>query len=401
MKRVSIAIAFTLLTINALCQIPDFTLLPQLAWKFKAMNDFVASPVIEHDIIYIGSIDSNMYAVSLTSGKMIWKFKTAGQIRSTVCINGNDLFFMSGDGIYCLDKTKGKQLRKYKTGGEKQYDVYDYHQGSPVIYNGKLYIGSSDSNIYVFNPVTLELLWKYKTNGMVHAAFAFGKGKLFAGSFDGNLYAINADNGQLVWKFKSLGHDFFPKGELQFPPTYANDRVYIGGRDYNLYAIDAEKGIVHWTRAYPGGWVTDISLSPRTDSVLLVTTSDPLVLVCMDGIYGSDIWETKMKSEVFGKCVFSQSKIYVGTALGKLDCIDRKTGKIEWAFTNESYVANQSQYLKTDETLRDDIDKILKTGDDYITMSEKLGGIFNTVAITNDYIVFSSMNGTLYCLKRT
>jgi len=59
------------------------------------------------------------------------------------------------------------------------------------------------------------------------------------------------------------------------------------------------------------------------------------------------------------------------------------------------------QYLKPDDATRDDIDKILKTGDDYITMSEKLGGIFNTPAITNDYMIFSSMNGTIYCLKRS
>jgi outer membrane protein assembly factor BamB len=400
MKRTSIAVLFSLLALSALSQIPDFNPMPSVAWKFKASASFVSSPVIDNDIVYAGSTDSNMYAVNINTGKIIWKFKTKGQVRSTVCINGNDLFFLSGDGLYSINKANGKLQKSYKT-KESQYDVYDYHQSSPVIYNGKLYIGSSDSCIYAFNPANLELLWKYKTNGMVHTAFAFGKGKLFAGSFDGNLYAINIDNGQLVWKFKSLGHDYFAKGEFQFPPTYANDRVYIGGRDYNLYAIDAEKGTVHWTRAYPGGWVTDISLSPRTDSVLLVTTSDPLVLVCMDGIYGVDIWETKLKSEVFGKCVYSQSKIYVGTALGKLDCIDRKTGKIEWAFANESYTANQSQYLKADDSMRDDIDKILKTGDDYIIMSEKLGGIFNTVAITNDYIVFTSMNSFIYCLKRT
>jgi len=399
MKRITALLLFTQITLSAFCQQQDFSQAPQLSWKFKAKAAFIAGPVIDNDIIYIGSTDSNMYAVNMESGTVKWKYGTGGQIRSTVVLNNDRLYFMSGDGLYCLDKS-GKLVAIFKTGGEKQYDVYDYFQSTPLIIADKVFIGSSDSCIYALNADNLKLIWKYKTNGIVHTTLAFGKGKVFAGSYDGNVYALNEDNGQLAWKFKSLGHDFFLKGEMQFSPTYANGMVYIGGRDYNLYAIDAEKGFCHWNRAFPGGWVCAATLSPKTDSVLFITTSDPRIIFAVDGIYGLDIWTTDLKTNSFDKCIFSQTMIYAGGANGKLFGLDRHTGKIIWTYNTEDYTANHLNYMKDDDSFRNDIEKILKTGNDYIVMSEKLGAIFSRPSISGNYMVFASMNGNLYCLKK-
>jgi len=66
----------------------------------------------------------------------------------------------------------------------------------------------------------------------------------------------------------------------------------------------------------------------------------------------------------------------------------------------KSYTANRLQYLKEDDNDRDDIGSILKTGEDYITLEKKLGGIFSRPAIYDNYMVFASMNGSVYCLKK-
>jgi outer membrane protein assembly factor BamB len=400
MKKNAVFIAFIVLALRAICQSEDFNQLPALTWKFNAANAFVSAPVIDKGIVFIGSTDSNMYAIDINSGNIKWKFKSGGQIRSTACISNDKLYFVCGTGLCCVNKLDGKLLYNFKTGGEKQYDVYDYFQSTPVINNGKLFFGSSDSCIYALDLESQVLIWKYKTEGIVHNTFAFGKGMVFAGSYDGNVYAIHIESGKLAWKFKSLGHDFFAKGEMQFSPTYANNRVYIGGRDYNLYALDAEKGFSHWNRAFPEGWVTSVTLSPRTDSVLLVGTSDPRILLCVDGIYGQDIWKADLKSNMFDKCTTTKGMLYAGLGNGKLCGIDRKTGKIEWVYATESYTANRLQYLKEDDNDRDDIGSILKTGEDYITLEKKLGGIFSRPAIYDNYMVFASMNGSVYCLKK-
>ena len=76
----------------------DFENLPNLQWTFKTKAPFFSTPVIADGIVYVGCLDSTLYALELFSGKLKWKYNTGGEIRSTVCLSGERLFLYSGDG---------------------------------------------------------------------------------------------------------------------------------------------------------------------------------------------------------------------------------------------------------------------------------------------------------------
>jgi len=381
---------------------PDFEKLPVVQWKFKTQRPVFSTPVIAGDLVYVGDLDSTLYAIDRVSGKLRWKFKTGGEIRSTVCLNGDQLFLFSGDAIlYSIHKISGKVLWNFKTKGgilgDRRYDFADYFQSSPVISNGRIFFGAGDSRVYALNVVDGNLLWAFKADGIVHTTPALYKDRLFVGSFDGNLYAISQDRGELLWKYKTAGHRYFPDGEIQGSPVVANDLVYVGARDYNLYAIDAVGGYAHWNKSFPFGWA--MAVTPR-DSVIYVGTSDDRVLVAMDGKSGRELWRTDVKFNIFGPCIYSATMAYVGTLMGKLFGIDLKDGKVKWILTTESYQANHLKYFKPDDAFRDDIMNVIKTPADFIVMEYSLGAIFSTPAITNDQMIFSSTDGTIYCLQR-
>jgi len=92
--------------------------------------------------------------------------------------------------------------------------------------------------------------------------------------------------------------------------------------------------------------------------------------------------------------------LYVGTTIGKLHGIDRKTGLKTWTFLTESYENNATKYFKKDDSYRDDIRYIIKSNEQFLKVEEELGGIFTTPWISNDKIVFTSTNGDVYCLIR-
>ena len=96
----------------------------------------------------------------------------------------------------------------------------------------------------------------------------------------------------------------------------------------------------------------------------------------------------------------SASMAYVGTLMGKLYGIDLKNGDIKWVFSTEGYQTHHLKYFKSDDTFRDDIMNFIKTPADFIGMEYTLGAIFSTPAISDNYLVVSSTDGTLYCLKR-
>ena len=386
---------------SVLAQQTDLVKEPVVAWKFKAKGPVFASPTIEHNVAYVGSLDSALYALDLVTGQPKWTRKFNGAIRSSACINGNQLYFVCADGVfYSLDVNTGKTLWRFRTLGgilgERKYDFADYYHSSPLLHNNSLFFGSGDGRVYALKAETGEVIWSYQTNDIVHnTPVAFGD-KIYVGSFDGNLYALNQQNGTLAWKFKSVGHRFFPKGEMQGSPVVANGLVYIGSRDYNLYAIDAQNGYGHWNKQFPLGWAT--ALTPR-DSILYVGTSDDRVMVALDGRNGREIWRTNTKFNIFGTMAFSAGMGYFGTLMGKVFCLDLKTGAIRWTFVTDGYNQSRDRYFKSDDAFRDDIGAIIRVPEDFLTMYYRMGAIFSRPAVSGNRLVVGSLDGTVYCLE--
>ncbi|MEP7107181.1 MAG: PQQ-binding-like beta-propeller repeat protein [Ferruginibacter sp.] len=384
--------------------LPDFKNIPSVRWKFHSDQPFLSTPVISENTVYVGGLDSVLYAMDIQTGKVTWKFPTGGEIRSTVLVDKNQVFLVGGDGtFYSIDKGTGKLSWKRvfnKTAmflGERKYDLADYFNSSPVLYNDIIYFGSGDGRINAIRAENGDLLWTFQSDDIIHGTPAVYKEKVYAGSFDGNVYALNSKTGSIVWKFKSVGHEFFPKGEMQGSPVVFNGLVYIGSRDYNLYAINADGGYCNWNQKFPKGWALANS---SQDSILYVGTSEDKFIAAMDAISGKELWRTDVKFNIFSPCVFSGSMLYVGTLMGRVFGIDRATGAIRWTFTTDGYKFYHDKYFKADDGFRDDIYTLIKNNTDYINIQLKWGAVFSSPAISNDALVISSTDGTVYCLGR-
>ncbi len=70
-----------------------------------------------------------------------------------------------------------------------------------------------------------------------------------------------------------------------------------------------------------------------------------------------------------------------------------------WTFTTDGYLNNRMKYFKDDDSYRDDIYSIIKSNEQFLEVEMELGGIFSTPVITNGYLVFTSTEGIVYCLK--
>ncbi|MFH1119786.1 MAG: PQQ-binding-like beta-propeller repeat protein [Bacteroidota bacterium] len=383
---------------NPAGKVPDFKELPEISWTFSIAKAIYSSPVVFDNVVCFGGLDSTLYSININSGKEIWHFKTKGEIRSGVCIHENFLFLNGGDGhLYALEKSSGKMVWMFKTKGEKKYDFADYFHSTPVYIEGKVIFGSGDGSLYAVNANTGLLEWQFQTSGIVHTKPAISKGKVFIGSFDGFVYALSLANGELIWKFKTVGHRHFPSGEVQGSPFVFDDAIIIGARDYNVYCLDQHKGFCHWNKAFSEGWGLCNNIH---DSVLYIGTADERALIAADPFTGHEFWKRNMEFLVFGDNAYSDSLLYVGTTIGKLHGISLTTGEKVWSFETDSYRKNRYKYFKEDDSYRDDIYSVIKSNEHFLEVECELGGIFSTPCITEDYILFSSTNGTLYCLHR-
>src|SRR5437762_1072088 len=76
----------------------------QLIWKFKTAGPVKSSPAIEGDKVFVGSNDGLVYALNLATGVKVWESKTGGPVESSALALEGKVFVGSSDGLlYALD----------------------------------------------------------------------------------------------------------------------------------------------------------------------------------------------------------------------------------------------------------------------------------------------------------
>jgi eukaryotic-like serine/threonine-protein kinase len=375
---------------------------PGIIWQNNLKTPIYNTPLVIGQTVYVGGLDSTLYALDLATGKVQWNFKTGGDIRSDVISDGQRLYLTTGDGaLYCLLTDKPQLVWKSTSGKDKKYDLFsfaDYFQATPVLAHGNLYFGTGDGKMHAINPQTGALIWSFPTGNVVHGKVAVGDSLVYFGSFDGFVYALDAFSGTLIWKFKSIGHRFFPAGEMQGDALYYDGIVFLAGRDYNLYALDAASGHGHWNKSFEKGWA--LGKPVVHDSVLYVGTSDDRIQLALDPLDGRIRWQVDAQFNIFGSVAFDDNELYFGTLNGRLKCLDINTGRLKWQIDSESYLQNRSKYLTGDDQYRPDIGTIIRQDADILKMYYDLGAIFSTPILTTEMLLVTSTDGWIRAFQK-
>ena len=72
---------------------------------------------------------------------------------------------------------------------------------SPVVFNGVVYFGSRDCNLYAIDGSTGKMKWKYRTQGPIDSTPAISNGFVYFGSRDGYFYSLRISDGRLSFRF--------------------------------------------------------------------------------------------------------------------------------------------------------------------------------------------------------
>jgi outer membrane protein assembly factor BamB len=223
---------------------PDST----LRWCYSTGNVIRSSPAIAPDgTIYVGSYDDVLYAIN-SNGTTRWSYPTGGSIHSSPAIGADGtIYFGSLDHWFYAINPEGSERWKVLSGKAGR--------SSPAVgASDTVYVGADDNNIYAVKP-NGQILWGHVTGGSIHASPSLGAdGTVYCGSDDGSLYALNPD-GTLKWTFAT-------DSTVQGPVSIAVDgTLYFGSDNGNLYALNPD-GTLKW-KYLTGG---SVSASPTIAS---------------------------------------------------------------------------------------------------------------------------------------
>ncbi|NUN71192.1 MAG: PQQ-binding-like beta-propeller repeat protein [Bacteroidetes bacterium] len=370
-------------------------------WSFTARGPFIGSAVAADGLIIAGSLDSTLYALDTADGSLRWTYRASAPIRSTPCSDGRTLYLNAGGSLIALNTKDGSVRWRFRTRGEKVYSPYayaDYYQSSPVFDGGTVYVGSGDGHVYAVRSSDGSLRWKFNTGDVVHATPAVDSSRIYIGSFNGIMYALQRNHGREVWRFKTVGHRFFPKGEVQGTAVVSNGLVMFGARDYNVYALDAAKGFAHWNRTFPKGW----SLSHTANgSALFTGTSDDDLIVAFDAVTGTERWRTDVRFNTFGRGAVKDSLLIIGTLLGQVHVMDTRSGQIVQSFRTEGFRSGHARYFTHPDSIsKERFYSIVQDPDGYIKGLYDLGAILSDILLLKDDIIVTSTDGKIYSLRR-
>ena len=236
---------------------------------------------------------------------------------------------------------------------------------------------------------------------MVHASPVIADGKLYIGSWDSYFYALDAATGRQLWRFKTgEDPDIHNQVGIQSSAVVADGLVYFGCRDSNLYALDASTGEKKWAYNNKGSWVIASPIIYQGN--LYFATSDSGMFHAVNAKTGTEIFSLKFSGwPTFSSPSIARGMLYVGSHSGKLFAINLAQQKIAWEFQTEGARENGALYTKDDGTPKYEAAYAGDFYDDMIVGVRKLmtvGGIYSSPVLVDGVLYFGSTDGYIYAL---
>lgn len=314
--------------------------------------------------------------------KPVWAFQCEDEIRGTpLFFNGIVYTGCYDNNLYALNAATGEFMWKYPTDGGIV--------SRPVVAEDNVYFGSEDKRVHAISARSGKVVWTYFTEGEVRSSGRVAEGHLFIGSDDNYLHAVNLTTGRLAWKFDT-GHP------IRSTAYVANEKIFFGTEGGELYSLDF-RGEVKWTYKAK----RNITSSPWVqDNVVFFGAMDGF-LYAVDAKSGWLLWRFRMEKASIVSPYVTEGLVFTGSSDGNIYAVDAKSAKEIWRFKTGHQV-NGSPTIFKDALYFGGVDGYLycleyRTGRLRWKFETK-APITGTPCVYDDIVYFGSTDHFMYAL---
>jgi eukaryotic-like serine/threonine-protein kinase len=275
-------------------------------WKFAARDRIKSDPLVDGERVFVASYDGHLYALNTEAGDIDWVFPEAGRSVD---------FYPDGEPPEPPSEAAGAKAQQPDSPTEPNkitLDVGDFSYSSPILHDGKIYLGNMDGRLYVLAAATGQLLWYYQTEGPLTSTPLIDGGTIFFGSNDARLHAVDIATGERLWTVTT-------KEWVLSSPRIDNGVVFFGGNDRRVYAVEADTGSHYWTSKVSQGWVVS-SPTPYNGLLFFGAGSGDGHIYALRKDDGKVFWQYKTGGKIHSDPVVYKDKLYITSSDGKLYC---------------------------------------------------------------------------------
>ncbi|MCK5560398.1 MAG: Ig-like domain-containing protein, partial [Thermoplasmata archaeon] len=175
---------------------------------------------------------ANINCLYASDGSVFWQYNIGGQIHPSPSVVDGYVYVGSTNGwVYCLDEdgfTDGNDgwTGEANTGSGYGDVIWSYSiggqiWGSPAVANDKVFIASTNGNIYCLGASDGAYIWDTDLDSQIYSSPAVADGKVLITNMSGHLSCLYQNNGTINWSYNT------GIGSLYSSPSIANDRVYV------------------------------------------------------------------------------------------------------------------------------------------------------------------------------
>ena len=267
----------------------------QVAWRFVFPENTTysgldaATPLVLGGRVYVQSLNSNVYALDLASGRVVWRrrFDKIDGGPNGLAAAGRRLFGATDTGVFALDRATGRRLwRTRLTTGSQPIDVAPVAAGGLVVTSTTGMRPGGRGTLYALDGRTGRVRWRFDTikeswavpseasgggawwpgsigaGGTLYVgvsnALPFGgspahpNGGAYAGDalYTDSLLALSLRSGRLRWYDQLIPHDVRDYDFAASPVVgtrRGRETVYGAGKNGEVYAWDARTHRRLWT----------------------------------------------------------------------------------------------------------------------------------------------------------
>jgi eukaryotic-like serine/threonine-protein kinase len=288
----------------------------QPMWVFKTEDEIRSSPVVFKDLVFVGSYDTNIWALKLATGEFVWKYATEGGIASSpeVAPDADLILCGSEDNLfYAIDYKSGATMWTFKTQGRVR--------GSALVSDNNVFFGSDDGYLYALSNTTGQQRWVFDAGSEIRSRPCILGDRIIIGTDMGEVFGLEL-NGVRKWRFKAK------RAVYSTPVIDLEGICYFGSFDNHLYALDAQSGYSMWRFRTDGPVIS----SPAITGNFVVVGSTDGNLYSVNAQTGKEKWRFSTATPIVSSPIVHQNTVMFGDSNGVFYAIDAKEGVEKWRF---------------------------------------------------------------------
>ncbi|VGO19582.1 outer membrane protein assembly factor BamB family protein [Pontiella sulfatireligans] len=382
-------------------------------WEMR-VGELFGDILMDGDLAVAGTDEGKLYALNLNGQQRVkWVYQASGPIRCTPAVAEDLLVAATETGMLLgIDRESGalRWSTRLNQGNPRAFHLFS----SPVIEQGKIFIGSATKELYCVDLQSGRLCWKAETDDWVRARPFVLEDKVYAATLSGQVHCMqyNDSSVRALWSVQAGEHQIF--ADL----SGSERGVLVSSSELFLYSLNPQDGQLQWKHSllecsYEDGerMVADVVAgggdfqSPPTvcDGIVYAGTPSRFVFA-VDAASGEEIWRFETSGQVSGAPGVQDGRVYFGQQGGndEMFCVDARTGDPIWtSHPGWVWVSSMPDEGRVFAGTVDGRIIALDAGNGQELWEHKTnGGVYPSPAVDADKVYTGSWDGGYYALNK-